>query len=68
MKNLIIASTSTLHGGAYLEYILPELKVHFASCKSILFIPFARPSGITHEDYTENVKEAFTKININVQF
>lgn len=67
MKNFIIASTSTLHGGAYLEYILPELKVHFASCKSILFIPFARPSGITHEDYTKKVKEAFAKINIDVQ-
>ena len=67
MKNLIIASTSTLHGGGYLEYLLPELKIHFASCKSILFIPFARPSGISHEDYTEKVKEAFAKINIDVK-
>jgi dipeptidase E len=67
MKNLIIASTSTLHGGAYLEYILPELKVHFASCKSILFIPFARPSGITHDEYTGKVREAFAQINIEVE-
>lgn len=66
MKNLIIASTSTLHGGGYLDYILPELKIHFASCKSILFVPFARPSGISHEDYTQKVREAFAKININV--
>ena len=67
MKNLIIASTSTLHGGGYLEYILPELKIHFASCKSILFIPFARPGGISHEDYSERVKDAFAKINIDVK-
>lgn len=67
MKNLIIASTSTLHGGGYLEYILPELKIHFASCKTVLFIPFARPSGISHKDYTLKVKEAFAKININIQ-
>jgi dipeptidase E len=66
MKNLIIASTSTLHGGAYLEYLLPELKIHFASCKSILFIPFARPSGISHDDYTAKVREAFGKIHINI--
>lgn len=66
MKNLIIASTSTLHGGGYLEYILPELKIHFASCKSILFIPFARPSGISHEEYTSKVKDAFAKIHIEV--
>ena len=67
MKNLLIASTSTLHNGGYLEYILPELKIHFASCKTILFIPFARPSGISHEDYTAKVKEAFSAITIDVK-
>ncbi len=67
MKNLIIASTSTLHGGDYLEYILPELKIHFGNCKSILFIPFARPSGISHENYTSKVNDAFAKINIEVK-
>ena len=67
MKNLIIASTSTLHGGGYLEYILPELKIHFASCASILFIPFARPGGISHEEYTQKVREAFSQINISVK-
>lgn len=67
MKNLIIASTSTLHGGGYLDYILPELKIHFASCKSIVFIPFARPGGISHQEYTSKVSEAFAKINIDVK-
>lgn len=67
MKNLIIASTSTLHGGGYLEYILPELKIHFASCSSILFIPFARPGGISHEDYTSKVRAVFATINIAVK-
>ena len=67
MKNLIIASTSTLHGGSYLDYILLELKIHFASCKSIVFIPFARPGGISHQEYTSKVSEAFAKINIDVK-
>lgn len=67
MKNLIIASTSTLHGGGYLDYILLELKIHFASCKSIVFIPFARPGGISHQEYTSKVSEAFAKINIDVK-
>ena len=39
MKNLIIASTSTLHNGSYLDYLLPELKKHFAAAETILFIP-----------------------------
>lgn len=67
MKNLIIASTSTLHGGRYLEYLLPELSVHFKYVKTLLFIPYARPSGISHQDYTLKVSEAFAKINIKVK-
>ncbi|UFH36729.1 dipeptidase PepE [Flavobacterium acetivorans] len=67
MKNIIIASTSTLHGGEYLDYILPELQNHFKNCKTILFIPYARPSGISHEDYTAKVALAFAKINIAVK-
>ena len=68
MKNLIIASTSTLHGGDYLEYILPELKLHFKNCKTVLFIPYARPSGISHEEYTQKTALAFAKININIKY
>ncbi|SHF98639.1 dipeptidase E [Flavobacterium fluvii] len=66
-KNIIIASTSTLHGGDYLEYLLPELRLHFKHCKKILFIPFARPGGISHEEYTAKVATAFAKINIKVK-
>jgi len=67
MKSVIIASTSTLHGGNYLEYILPTLKTHFKNCKTILFIPYARPSGISHEEYTQKAAEAFASINIDVK-
>lgn len=67
MKNLIIASTSTLHDGEYLEYLLPELSIHFKNVATLLFIPYARPSGISHEDYTSKVSEAFAKINIKVK-
>lgn len=67
MKNLIIASTSTIHGSGYLEYILDELSVFFKDAQTIIFIPYARPSGITHNEYTEKAKEAFKKINKNVK-
>lgn len=67
MKNIIIASTSTLHGGEYLEYLLAELRTHFKDCRTILFIPYARPGGISHEDYTSKVALAFSKINIKVK-
>jgi len=67
MKNLIIASTSTLHGGGYLEYLLPELEVFFKDCNTILFIPYARPGGISHDDYTSRVKSAFANRNKEVR-
>jgi dipeptidase E len=67
MKSIIIASTSTLHEGSYLEYLLPTLASHFKNCKNLLFIPYARPSGISHEDYTNKVAQAFSTINITVK-
>ena len=63
MTNALIASTSTIYGQEYLEYLLPELELLFANVSTILFIPFARPSGISHADYTEKVQVAFVKIN-----
>lgn len=66
MKNLIVASTSTLHGGEYLDYLLPELAIHFKNCDTILFIPYAQPGGISHRQYTQKVSEAFLKINKKV--
>ena len=67
MKNCIIASTSTLYGGSYLDYLLPELKLHFENCKTILFIPYAQPSGLSYEEYTDRVSKAFAKLNIEVK-
>jgi dipeptidase E len=67
MRNIIIASTSTLHGGDYLDYILPELKLHFKDCKTILFIPYARSGGISHDEYTAKVALAFAKIDLAVK-
>lgn len=67
MKNILLASTSTIYGSAYLEYILPELEVFFIDIKEILFIPYARPSGITYDEYTNIAKNAFNKINISIK-
>lgn len=67
MKNLIIASTSTLHNGSYLDYLLPELEKHFKDISTILFIPYARPGGITHDEYTAKAKEVFQKISKEVK-
>jgi len=50
--NCIIASTSTIHGSSYLKYLQPVLSSHFVDVKEVLFIPYARPSGLTNDEYT----------------
>jgi dipeptidase E len=65
--NIILASTSTLFGGAYLEYLKEELINLYHGIDEIIFIPFARPGGISHDDYTEKARSFFETINIKVK-
>lgn len=67
MKKMIIASTSTVHGSGYLNYLLEELMFFFADTDTILFIPYARPGGISHEEYTEKAKATFLQIGKKVK-
>ena len=67
MKNAILASTSTLHGQSYLSYLMPEIQKLFKNCTEIIFIPFARPGGITHDEYTVLASQAFLGINVRVK-
>jgi dipeptidase E len=67
LKSIIIASTSTVHGSGYLEYLIDELKTHFASAEEILFIPYARPGGISHDDYTKTAAKVFAAIGKSVK-
>ncbi len=67
MKKLLIASTSTVYGKGYLEYILPELATFFEGVSEIVFIPYARPGGISYDAYTKIASDAFSKINIQIK-
>jgi dipeptidase E len=67
MKDIIIASTSTVHGSGFLEYLLDDLKLFFQHTDTILFIPYARPSGISHDAYTTKAQDAFAKIGKQVK-
>ena len=62
MANCILASTSTIYGGMYLDYLSEPLKALFKNANEILFIPYARPSGISHDDYETIAKRGFDKI------
>lgn len=62
---LLVVSTSTIHGSGYLEYIREEV-IDFLKTDELLFIPYARPSGISHDDYTQNVVNALAPFGIKV--
>ncbi|EZH72945.1 (alpha)-aspartyl dipeptidase [Aquimarina atlantica] len=63
MANCIIASTSTLHGSEPLAYLQDTLINLYSGIEEILFIPYARPGGISHDEYTIGVNNIFKKIN-----
>ncbi|MCD8416912.1 dipeptidase PepE [Tenacibaculum finnmarkense genomovar finnmarkense] len=67
MKNMIIASTSTVHASGYLEYITTTLINLFKDTDTILFIPYARPGGITYDQYTDIAKKYFAKLDKKVK-
>lgn len=59
MVNLLLASTSTVHGGTYLDYLEKDVCAHFEGAKQLVFIPFARPGGISHNDYSDLAEKRF---------
>lgn len=56
---LLIVSTSTIHGKPYLSYLNHELPTFFTEGKNILFVPFARPGGISWDAYTAKATAPF---------
>ena len=71
MKNIIIASTSTLHGSSYLEYILEDLKEFFKDASEILFS--ARYKEVLDWDTIDTLtmnsdfKEFLTRVKKDIQ-
>ena len=65
--NIILASTSSLYGGSYLDYLTDHLKELFQGIDELIFIPFARPGGISHDAYTQKASAYFKSLNIKVR-
>lgn len=57
MRNVLLLSTSTVHGSGYMEYAVPFVRDFLGAADSILFVPYARPGGITHDHYTGMFRE-----------
>ena len=66
-RNLLLISNSTLHGSGYLDHCTDEIKKILGDKKNVLFIPFARPGGITHDEYTKIARERFEKMGFKLK-
>ena len=55
---LLVVSTSKVHGQPYLSYLKEEVLAFFPG-KNIVFVPYARPGGITWDEYTALVHAPF---------
>lgn len=66
MKNIVLASTSTLFGEEYLAYLKPVIKDLFNGTEEIIFVPYARPGGLSHDEYTQKAATAFETLGIKV--
>jgi dipeptidase E len=63
---LLLLSTSKVHGSGYLGYCDEEIRAFLEGIERLLFVPFARPSGMSHDDYTNVARDRFAALGISV--
>ncbi|MGY5353981.1 dipeptidase PepE [Wenyingzhuangia sp. IMCC45467] len=67
MKNLVLASSGSVHGAGYLEYLLPTIDKLYKDVEEIVFIPYAQPGGVSYDTYTDAVQAALSSLGIEVK-
>jgi dipeptidase E len=67
-KALLLVSNSTLHGSGYLDHCEKQLKELLGNkVKEIVFVPYARPGGLTHDEYTQKAGERFVEMGYKLK-
>ena len=65
--NLLLASSSRVHPFEYLEYCSEEISDFFSNSNNIIFIPYARPGGISYDNYTKLAQEGFKRAGKSIK-
>ncbi|MEM7478024.1 MAG: dipeptidase PepE [Planctomycetota bacterium] len=66
-RNLLLASSSNCHPHDYLLHIEDVIRELFQGVDEVLFVPFARPSGLSHDEYTAVAAKGFAKFGLKVR-
>ena len=64
---LLLASTSTMPGERFLAYLSEELNTLFGHTRTITFIPYARPSGMSWDSYTRHARQTLAALGYSVK-
>jgi len=67
MRRLLLVSSSKCHPHGYLDHCADEAADLFEGVSEIVFVPYARPGGISHDEYTVIAAERFEKMGIAVR-
>ncbi|MFN2632509.1 MAG: dipeptidase PepE [Thermoanaerobaculia bacterium] len=64
MTSLLLISSSTVHGGGYLDHVETELKEFLSGIPEILFVPYALHD---RDGYAAKARERFSRLDIAVK-
>ncbi len=65
-KKLLLISSSKVAGRGFLDCCENEIRGILDKCSRVLFIPYARPGGITFDAYARIVSEKFLSMRFHV--
>lgn len=66
MRNLLLISSSRCHPHGYLDHCEEQVRQLFEGIDEIIFVPFARPSGMSLDAYTKTARDRFQLMDIDV--
>lgn len=61
-RNLLLVSSSVCHPHGYLDHCEAQISALFSEVNLIVFVPYARPGGASHEEYTAKARSRFAQL------
>ncbi|MDP6468928.1 MAG: dipeptidase PepE [Pirellulaceae bacterium] len=66
-RRLLLVSSSRCHPHGYLDHCEAEIRQLFSGVSEVLFVPYARPAGQTHEAYTDVARARFKRMGLSLK-
>lgn len=67
-RNILLLSNGTVYGRQFLNHAEDEIKEFIGNRKNVLFIPYANPSGMGYDAYTQLVTTRFEMMGYTITY